>query len=108
MKWEVIEDRVCCLIFLKNHHFNRSNMSISKKEALFYGVNKNESSIRMKFQNCASLCIENEIKLTKTHKELDNVSKQLIQEFNKVKDYTFEKILQELHNIKTDLNNYRS
>jgi hypothetical protein len=87
-------------VFLKNHSLNQCKIPSSIKEAQFYGVNKDEGSIRMKFQNIAQLCNEESVTIKSKTSSLGNNSKQVIIEFNNVKNFSYEQILLELFNIK--------
>ncbi len=101
MKWYAIEDKICCLVFIKNHVLNESILLESIKEAQHYGVDKKESSIRMKFSNIATLCDEYGIKISNNIKRLEHYSIQNQQEFESVLDFSFGDIVLELNRIKS-------
>ncbi|MCD4827477.1 MAG: hypothetical protein K8Q99_06860 [Acholeplasmataceae bacterium] len=100
MRWKEIEDKTCCLIFIKNHVLNELDLSASIQEAKFYGVDKTEGSIRMKFNNIASLCDQYGIKVTNRISRLANYSRQNHQEFKAVKDFSVIEIASELNQTK--------
>lgn len=101
MRWKAIEDKVCYMLFIKNHVLNELNLSTSIQEALYFGVDKTEGSIKMKFNNIASLCDEYGIKTSSKVKRLSNYSRQNHEEFQSVKDFSVKDILNELNKIKT-------
>jgi hypothetical protein len=101
MRWEAIEDKICCLLFFKNHVLNESNLSKSIQEAKYFGVDKTEGSIQMKFNNIASLCDEFGIKTSNRVNRLEHYSRQNHKEFVAIKDLSFIEIMSELNKIKT-------
>ena len=100
MIWEPVEDKICCLVFIKNHVIGDTDVSKSIEEAIYYGVNKKASSIRMKFSNIATLTDEYNIKSSQKIKRLSNYSRQNRAQFNLTKDLSLSDILIELSKIK--------
>ena len=103
MKWQAIEDKICCLIFIKNHVNNNFSIHISVQEAIDYGVEKAEGSIKMKFSNISQICFESGVKLLTTISRLYNYSEQCFEEFRDVRNFTQLQIMEELHKIKHGL-----
>jgi hypothetical protein len=103
MKWDAFEDKICCLVFLKNHTFRDLDISESVQEARSIGVDKTQGSIKMKFSNIAAICDEYGIRVSRRIKKLDHYSIQNYNEFIKVKDYSLEKIIKELDDLKSRL-----
>jgi len=103
MRWEANEDKVCCLIYIKNHVLNKSKLSTSIQEAEFFGVDKTEGSIMMKFNNIASLCDDYGIKTSATINRLAHYSRQNQAMFESVKDFSLTEILAELNKCRIGL-----
>lgn len=84
MKWQPFEDRICCVIFIKNHVLSEFSVDTSVKEAIKKGFNKAEGSIKMKFSNIASLCDDYGVKVLTKMGRLANYSVQNKAEFEGV------------------------
>ncbi|AUD62126.1 hypothetical protein BK010_00365 [Tenericutes bacterium MO-XQ] len=103
MRWKTNEDKICSLVFIKNHVLNELDLSISIQEAQHFGVDKTEGSIRMKFNNIASLCDEYGIKTSNRVGRLEHYSRQNHEEFISIKDFSFIEIMEELNKAKQAL-----
>lgn len=100
MRWEPIEDRICCLIFMKNHVMGDNEVSKSIDEAIYYGVKKPEGSVRMKLANIATLTDKYQINSSQKIKRLANYSRQNHDQFIMVTKMSLPDILIELSRIK--------
>jgi hypothetical protein len=96
MKWRTIEDQICSLVFLKNHILKDTDINTSVDEALQYGVDKTEGSIKMKFGNIAAICDELDITVRTRMGRLSSYSRQLYKEFHDVMNYSLPQIDVEL------------
>ncbi|HCB66016.1 MAG TPA: hypothetical protein DEP70_00300 [Acholeplasmataceae bacterium] len=100
MEWDVIDDKICCLIFIKNHIINNQHVGTSVHEVINLGIEKDEGSIKMKMSNIAYYCKSKGIKTNSKISPLDNNSIQAQEQFELVKDFSLIEIFKELHRIK--------
>jgi hypothetical protein len=87
MNWDPIDDRISALVFIKNHILNNGRVNDSVDEAISFGVQAEELSIRMKFSNIAYHCKSLGINLLSKIKPLENNSIQQQEQFIQVKDF---------------------
>jgi hypothetical protein len=96
MNWNKTEDRICSLVFIKNHILNNKTLQESVAEVLSFGVDKSDGSITMKFNNIAHHCEVEGIEIRTRISLLENNSKQSREQFEQVRNFSLEEINNEL------------